>query len=335
MADLDGNDAAVVHLLRDWRSGSQMRFKSSGSSGPPREFLLSRDLILWSIRNTAKAVHTGAENALLAIPASRIGGAMLVLRSFVLNWDLQVVEPSRDPMRSISSDHEFTITSIVPAQLYRILDHSESLQKLLRFKRVLIGGEPIRPDRERFLLSAVQNDGPWIYHTYGMTETASHIALRKLGEPFYTPFDGVSVDIDAEQDLGIHIPHLDLHFRTGDRAELLGEGKFRILGRNRFVVNSAGLKIPIEETEVFFLEILQPRIEEFIALWKEEDRELGERLILITNMPITSSDEKLRERVDHYLIPKKYYFLDEPIYTESGKPDRIAMHLKVLSQNQK
>lgn len=328
------NALTVFGLAREWIQGRDtFIFQSSGSSGVPGSVELSRALIEWSAANTSKALGTTSEKALLCLPASRIGGAMLVFRSLMLDWQLVVMEPSMNPMSNVPVQHDYTLVSLVPSQLYSILEDADSLKKLFQFKHVLIGGEPLLESREQKLLNSAGMHKTRFYHTYGMTETASHVALRPLGDSLYQAFEGVNLQLGSDSELHIRIPELKFSLQTGDRAEIQSDGRFRLLGRNRFVVNSAGLKISLEEAEHEFTELLVRKSDEFLYLWKEEDDKLGERLVLMTNLEIPRVEATLRNNVTPYHIPKRFYLLDKPIFTESGKPDRVAMHRLALSRN--
>ena len=94
-----------------------------------------------------------------------------------------------------------------------------------------------------------------------MTETLSHIALRRLNgpdaSPYYTPFPSVKLSLSTDDTLIIDAPLVtDETLVTNDVAELLPDGRFRILGRKDNIINSGGIKIQTEIVE----EILRPII---------------------------------------------------------------------------
>ena len=84
-----------------------------------------------------------------------------------------------------------------------------------------------------------------------MTETLSHIALRRLNGPdasdYYIPFSSVKLSLSPDKTLVIDAPLVtQAPLITNDVAELLPDGRFRILGRKDNIINSGGVKIQIE-----------------------------------------------------------------------------------------
>ena len=87
-----------------------------------------------------------------------------------------------------------------------------------------------------------------------MTETLSHVALRRLNGPdasaWYSPFPGVGLDVNADGCLVIDAPAVHAgRLVTRDIAELREDGRFRILGRRDNTICSGGVKIQLEDVE--------------------------------------------------------------------------------------
>jgi hypothetical protein len=83
-----------------------------------------------------------------------------------------------------------------------------------------------------------------------MTETISHVALRKIGqENEYHSLPGIH--FTSENDcLTIHYPEIhSTPIPTTDVVELIDEHSFRWKGRSDFAINSGGKKIHPEELE--------------------------------------------------------------------------------------
>ena len=117
-----------------------------------------------------------------------------------------------------------------------------------------------------------------------MTETLSHIALRRLNgtdaSDWYTPFDNVRIRLSEEGTLIIHAPNVCAEeLTTNDIAEINEEGKFRILGRKDNTNNSGGVKIQIEQVE----SRLKKHINTPFLISARKDAKFGEIVVLIYN----------------------------------------------------
>jgi len=331
--NLNSNEKAALNVLKVWLSGADPEFMTSGTTGKKKPVTLSRELIKWSIRNTTGI--TGSENiVLVAIPCERIGGSMQILRAFENDNSIRILDPSSHPLEAIPDDHDFTLTSLVPFQIYHIMDDPAQLKKLRRFQCILIGGEPMIPSREHELREKIDRSGPELIHTYGMTETASHIATRGLGKEGYTPFSGVKISSDSECHLRIEIPEVGLTFDTSDEVDIHSDGNFILKGRNAFTVNSAGRKIRIEELEHRIHEIIKDRSPHPFALWKEADNQLGERLILMVEEHYDFPVELLEKELTRFDHPRRIYSVKKILRNASGKIDRSATYASI-NRNQK
>ena len=158
-----------------------------------------------------------------------------------------------------------------------------------------------------------------------MTETLSHIALRRLnGENaslWYTPFNTVSISLNANGCLVIEAPLVhEGRLETHDRAEIR-DGKFRILGRLDNVINSGGIKIQAEEVE----EMLRPHIKMPYLISKCKDKKFGEIVVLLTESPDISLIKEVCSNVlPKFWQPKHYLYTKHIPLTGTGKPARKA-----------
>ena len=121
-----------------------------------------------------------------------------------------------------------------------------------------------------------------VYSTYGMTETLSHVALRRLNgpeaSPYYHPFPSVTLSLSPDNTLVIDAPLVcDERLVTNDVARLLPDGSFAIIGRKDNIINSGGIKIQIEEVE----ERLRPYLDLPYAITAAPDPRLGEAVVLL------------------------------------------------------
>ena len=211
---------------------------------------------------------------------------------------------------------------MVPMQVYNSLQIPKERARLVRIKHLIIGGGAI-DDALAAELKTLPNA---VWSTYGMTETLSHIALRRLNGPdasnWYTPFDSVRVQLNEEECLVIDAPQITPHpIVTNDIAEIetVPHTRFKIKGRKDNVICSGGIKIQIEEVE----EILRPHLSCPFFLAKKKDVKFGEIAVLVTEDEQVNKVEKVCQQVlPHYFIPKQYIHVDKLPMTETGKPRR-------------
>ena len=156
-----------------------------------------------------------------------------------------------------------------------------------------------------------------------MTETLSHIALRRLNGPeasdWYTPFEGVSLSQTDEGCLVIDAPAVhDGPLVTNDIVELSEKG-FRILGRKDNVICSGGIKIQIEEVE----RLLKPHLSAPFMITKRADKKFGEQVVLLTeSMDMDDVRDICQQVLPKYWQPRSYAHIDALPMTETGKPAR-------------
>lgn len=324
LSDTAAFRAEVPEICRKWLRGDRFfDLKSSGSTGEAGTVHFDRDTLIYSAESSRKALQLGEEeHALCVIPPDKTGGLMLLLRCMHFNWDCTLLPPAADPFVLLPEDHSCTITSLVPYQLHNILQHPFSADKLSRFKLVLIGGASMDPT----LLSKLEKLQPLFVHTYGMTETASHTALKRLNGPhpdahFY-PLPGTDIRLDERGCLDIRSIVTGLKWlHTNDQAVIHPDGGFDIRGRMDFVVNSGGVKINPEQVEA----IIQNWMFEhgytlnFYA-GAEPDGVLGERLVLYCDqIPAWSLDDIPDSLFPPYHKPKAIRVKENLSRTDTGK----------------
>jgi len=310
-------ESQVLNFLAEWHSlEGTIQVKTSGSTGTPKEIELSKQGMLFSAQNTIQFFSlTAKSTALLCLPLSTIGGKMMLVRAVKCSMQLHIQTPTANPLKSFSFPIDFI--AITPMQLQVMLDESES--ELRKIRSILVGGGPISSDLE---LQLVEKEIT-VYHSYGMTETASHVALRKVGyggNEYFNSLPGIHFSVNENQALQIHFTALQSEIiQTTDRVELMSETKFRWLGRTDFVINSGGVKIHPEEIESLLAK--QIPIPFFIS--SVPDQTLGERVVLFVE-GVESISLDFEIDFPKYGRPKEVLFLPKFQYTQSGKIDRIV-----------
>lgn len=312
--------SAVENFISDWRSdASTIESKTSGSTGIPKTILLDKS----KMRNSA--LMTGRffdfkpfEKVALALSPSTIGGKMLIVRAILHQMELIVVDPQRNPLKEI--DFPISFIAMVPMQLTTVLN--ENPEKLNLVRNLLLGGAPVSVDLENKIRAFECN----FYESFGMTETMSHIAIRKMAQEKTEAFQGLEQVTFTQSETGtltIHAPHLGLNtLETNDNVELIDHKHFHWLGRTDFAINSGGFKFHPELIERKISHLIQNRF--FIS--GEKDDLLGERIVLILegNEKDTSALlQDIKLLVNIYEAPKEIYWIKEFSETNSGKVNRI------------
>jgi len=309
---------AVGYFLKDWFDDSDfITVHTSGSTGIPKSIRLSK----LSMENSARMTNqffqlTNKSNCLLCLPVSYIAGKMMIVRAIVSGFQLLAVEPSANPFINLQDSIDFT--AITPYQLF----HSFETLKAKSVGKIIVGGGSVTSKLE--LLS--ENIPSELYETYGMTETCSHIALRRFNgverSDCFTILDGISVRLDERGCLAISAPHLlKEEIQTNDIVELKGTTSFRWLGRDDSTINSGGIKIHPEQLEKKLEGIIPSGY--FISSLPDDQFENIVVLVIESEEYSSSQRESLEKQLDEvlskYEIPKHIYFLPSFIYSESNK----------------
>lgn len=314
-----------------------MEVRTSGSTGTPKVIQVEKSRMLSSARMTCDFLGLkSGDSALLCMPLDYIAGKMMVVRSLERNLRLLSVEPSGHPLsrtnlqtlglRSTCSVPDIDLAAMVPLQVWNTLQVPEEKEALCRHVRhLIIGGGAIPPELEQELCSLPVT----AWSSYGMTETLSHIALRRIGTPYYTPLPGISLTQDHDGCLIIDAPALcPERLVTNDIAEFHDARHFRILGRRDNTVCSGGIKIQIEEVEAWLHSL---GIRDVAVTWRPDPR-LGQALVYLTTSDPSSSSlvsllashpQPIPNRPDtRYWLPRDIIHVDALPLTPTGKPDR-------------
>lgn len=311
----------LEEFINQWQSPSPtLLVHTSGSTGKPKPMLVEKRRMEASARITCQFLGLKrGDTALLCMPLDYIAGKMMVVRAIV--WGLQLIDipPCGHPLKQIDTAPVFA--AMVPMQVFNSMQDANERQKLWQIKHLIIGGGAINDD----MAAELRQHPNAVWSTYGMTETLSHIALRRLSGPqaseWYEPFDGVNVSTNADGCLVIDAPTVcALPLTTNDIAEIAADGRrFRIRGRKDNVICSGGIKLQIEEMEAK----LRPYINVPFLISKRSDPKFGETVVMIAETnDIESLKTICKERLNKYEQPHKYIAVDSIPTTETGKPAR-------------
>ncbi len=323
---------ALHDFSEEWQNAEPtMTVHTSGSTGKPTAMTVEKKRMAASARLTCDTLglHRG-DTALLCLPLDYIAGKMMAVRSLVQGLKLTAVAPSSHPFATLTYAPHFV--AMTPMQLHETLQVPREKALLWRVGCLIIGGGSILPRLE----AALQNFPGKAWSTYGMTETLSHIALRRIDgkarSDAYQPMPGVGISLAADGCLVVDAPHVCEHpLHTNDLAELLSDGSFQIIGRKDNVVCSGGLKLHLEDLEERLSGLNVP-----FLLTAVPDEQLGEALTLLYEDATAHVNEIkafVAERLSRYERPRHYFRIAQIPLTETGKPARaearrIAQSLK-------
>ena len=308
---------SLSDFLKEWNnSADTVLVHTSGSTGAPKTLLVEKRRMLASARMTCDFLNlqTG-QTALLCMSLEYIGAKMMVVRAIERNLRLIEVEPTGHPLANVSADIDFA--AMVPLQVYNSLQVPDERQKLMNIKHLIIGGGAIDKKMQEELRSFPNA----VWSTYGMTETLSHIALRRISGPeatdWYTPLAGVKIGLTKNNCLTINAPHLTPNtLITNDIAELNSTGGFSILGRADNVINSGGVKIQIEEVE----RRLNDLGIDNVAVSSCTDEKFGEAVVLLNASAVSNSTlNQAISQLPNYWQPKHIIKVNAIPLTENGK----------------
>ena len=307
---------------------AHIEVQTSGSTGTPKRMLVEKSRMLASARRTNDVLGLKSQDvALVCLPVDYIAGKMMVVRALERGMRMEVVTPSANPLKDFDESRlgAQTLLAITPHQLAELLMDERTLQILKRVSHIIIGGGAL-PERVEQMAKSLPG---CVYATYGMTETLSHIALRRINgahpETHFSPLEGVTLSQDAEDCLIISDSlTTEAPLVTNDLVELLPDGRFRVLGRRDNVVCSGGVKLQIEELERKLSEVIPFPFQ----LTYVSDERLGQALTMLYTGDLTKEEllQLCTTRVGRYEVPKHFFRVSELPTTETGKPARSMAH---------
>ena len=338
-ASLPESWQAALRFAWQWLRGNE-RFTvaTSGSTGPPKPLTITREQMLVSVRLTQQALQlTQQHTALLCLNASTIGGTMMIARALHLGMDMEWVAPAANPFTASSRPADFV--AMVPLQVQTVL--AETPARLSSIHALLVGGAPVSQSLEAAIRTRVTSP---VYSTYGMTETLSHIALRRLNGPearaaFHVLGD-TQISTDARACLTIRgaITQQRLVV-TNDLVELLDQRRFRWLGRYDWVINSGGVKVSPERVERTIEPIVAAASPLRFFVTGLPDERLGERVVLVLEGAPAPQNQQahllqtMKQALPAYHAPREIHYVHRFRETPSGKVDRRATVADLKSAN--
>lgn len=313
----------IGDFILEWLKPSAfLEVQTSGSTGVPKKYKIKKEYMINSAKATGKffEIEEGA-HALMCLPVNYIAGKMMLVRAMTLGWELDLIPPSSNPLDQVYKIYDFC--AMTPFQL------DNSIGRLHLIKKLIVGGGAVSLNLQKM----VQGLQTKVYETFGMTETVSHIAARRLNpnkkKKQYTPFKvlpNINISKDERDCLIIKAPLVAGEtIVTNDVVDIITYKKFLWKGRHDNVVNSGGIKLFPEEIERKLSKVINNRI--FVT--GVPDDSLGEKLILFVEADFSEEflaelQEKIQtlKSLDKYEIPKKIYLIGKFEETPNGKIHR-------------
>jgi O-succinylbenzoic acid--CoA ligase len=297
---------------------------SSGTTGDPKSHILSRDAMINSACRTIEFFGLSrGDRALLCLPVHYIAGKMMVVRALAGGLDLLLEEPSSRPIRDLEEGVDFT--AMVPLQIEESLRNGDPFA---RISRLLIGGGELHPSTRNQLSSMTV---PEVYESFGMTETYTHFALKRINgpeaDPVFRLLKDVHISTDQRGCLQVEVPGITSGtVLTNDLVEITVQGDgFTWQGRFDNLINTGGVKI--------IPELLEDRIRECLGkeclVLPEADRKMGNRLVLLVEFqgeeaPVEFWKKLLKNMLSPYEMPRRILTVQSLPRNPSMKPDRTS-----------
>jgi O-succinylbenzoic acid--CoA ligase len=308
----------VGNFLLDWfDEKSYIELSTSGTTGTPKVIRIEKQAMLDSALATGDFFGLKPGDTMLhCLPTNYVAGKMMFVRSFILGLDMKFVEPNSDPLNNI--DEEFDFCAMVPLQA------KNSLEKLKagKIKKLIIGGVKVHKALEQELEKLPME----IYETYGMTETITHIAAKRIGEKAFTVLPNVKIYTDERKCLVIKAKNISKNeIVTNDIVNLISANQFSWEGRYDNIINSGGVKLMPESIEDKLSTLIPRRY--FVS--GKADETLGEKVVLYIEGEPLEIEESVYAVLDKFEKPKEVVFIPKFSETATGKIMRTESLLSI------
>lgn len=319
---------------------SALVLETSGTEGVPKRVQLSEQTLRASARmgQAIEALRPG-DCWLNCLSLSHVAGAAIGYRCE--EADATMLRHQRfDPVavdREIV-DSSVTHLSLVPVMLSKLLEQFQHRQAPDSLRTVLIGGDRLP---KPLALRAVDQGWPLVV-SYGMTETASRIAMLRLTpenieaweeSDVGPPLPGVDVSIDEAGAICIRseqlFPGEAREIRTRDHGSIDQQGHLHVYGRLDHKILSGGFLIDPVEVEQQLLQ--SPAIED-AGVTSIEDPEWGERVVaFIQRSGAVAEVEQWVQQLPGHLRPRHWFERESIGRNRMGKINRTELRERAIT----
>ena len=286
-----------------WPSSVELIIATSGSSGEPKNVMLSGENMAASVAASQQRLPLRQGDVWLdCLPLYHIGGMSILYRCAAARATVLLHEgfEAQRVWHDIKA-HRVTHISLVPAMLARLLDLAHGAPPPDTLKYALVGGGAL----SGALKARARASGWPLCASYGMSETASQLAtLFPLPEDWTpgcvgTPLPGFEVRIANADASGVGVIQVrgaavmagyanPLHtfgdgledgwLSSGDLGRFDAAGQLYVLGRRDDMLVSGGVNVPPGEVEALLLRFPGVRDAALTAL---PDMVWGDRLVAL------------------------------------------------------
>lgn len=332
---LDKNyELIILDFLEKYKNDTNFILQTSGSTGQKKEICVSKKQLQQSAIATIKALNLKkSDTALLCLHFDFIASKMMLIRAFEADMNLVISKPNAD-LGALIEQYQISFAAFVPLQIEKIIA-SNGIEMLNKIQTILIGGTAISQN----LVAKLQSGSSNIYQTFGMTETVSHIALRKISGnnplKYYTILPNIEIKTNVENCLCIKGEVTNnVWIETTDVIHLIDNQNFEWIGRKDFVINSGGIKIHPEELETKIAEVLKPNF----VISSLDDEKLGQKIVLVLEQKNKIKEEEklllqIKNLVSVYEAPKSIVYLLNFPFLENGKINRLEIKNLINQQH--
>ncbi|WP_291138251.1 AMP-binding protein [Flavobacterium sp. UBA7663] len=304
-------------FLLDWLDDKEtIQLTTSGTTGAPKIITIKKESMVHSAIATGNFFDLHPQDkALLCLSTRYIAGKMMIVRAMMIGLELDIIAPSSN-LDEFLSDKCYDFVAIVPLQA------ENSLDKLNQFKKIIIGGAKVSDD----LALKLRDLDAKIYETYGMTETITHIAAKRVGETYFNTLEHVAITVDNRSCLVIDAPSItNEKIVTNDIVEIFNARQFKWLGRYDNVINSGGVKLFPEQIETK----LASKISNRFFITGLPDAVLGTKVVLVIEGEKYKIVPSIFDLLDKFEKPKEVHFVSEFVETETQKINRFQTLKKI------
>jgi O-succinylbenzoic acid--CoA ligase len=314
--------------------------ETSGSTGVPKRVALSANALLASAAASESSLG-GPGQWMLALPTHYIAGINVLVRSIAAGLEPVYFggghfDAAEFAAASRVMDAPLRFTSLVPAQLARVVDAADNDLDLLaavrRFDRILVGGQATPPA----LLARAIELGLNVTRTYGSSETSGGCVYDgiPIGTVEVRIVDG-QVELagpmlaegylgdPAATDAAFIVRDGVRWFRTGDSGEVV-DGALRVTGRLDSVIISGGEKVSLDAIERIVHAM--DGLADAVAVRSPSD-EWGEVPVVFTSGQATLAEVKAAviAALGRASAPVALVRVESVPQLPNGKPDRRAL----------
>lgn len=313
--------ANYANFLEEFISNKELTIHTSGTTGERKKMLVTRHQMQLSANATLAFFNLcPGDHVFLNLSCEFIAGKMMLIRAIEGKLNCFLAEPASDPSDKI--DKQFSFAPFVPLQIKSLLTSG----KISHFDKVLIGGGKVDED----LINELIKSGANAFESFGMTETLTHFAIKKVSpkkEESFTVLNGFEISKSNSNNLVIESnPITGRKITTNDIIDLKGKNNFIWKGRSDNLINSGGVKLIPEEIETK----ISKHISVPFVLVGLADEILGEKIVLVLESTRTVDLNIINTELEKFEKIKTQKCLDRFPRTISGKIKRKEI-IKLLS----